>query len=211
MFSFPLTNFFVLVLAVLLGILIFLVEIKAITYAYEKAGISHRYVFAVLLVSLLGSAINIPIMRLGGTSFTIDRVVHHIGGTILAVNLGGAVVPVLLSLYLLSRSPELLPKAVAGVAIMTAALNAMAQPVSGIGIALPTLAPPLLAAAVALLLDRRAAPRLAYISGTLGTLIGADLLNLDTVAKLGAPVASIGGAGTFDGVFLTGLIAVLLA
>jgi uncharacterized membrane protein len=45
----------------------------------------------------------------------------------------------------------------------------------------------------------------------MGTLIGADLLNLGNIAKLGAPVASIGGAGTFDGIFLTGILAVLLA
>ena len=57
---------------------------------------------------------------------------------------------------------------------------------------------------------RRAAP-LAYIAGSLGTLIGADLLNLGKVRGLGAPVASIGGAGTFDGVFLVGIVAVLLA
>ena len=55
-----------------------------------------------------------------------------------------------------------------------------------------------------------AAP-LAYIAGGLGTLIGADLTNLDKVRGLGAPVASIGGAGTFDGIFLTGILAVLLA
>ena len=36
-------------------------------------------------------------------------------------------------------------------------------------------------------------------------------MNLPKVPELGAPVASIGGAGTFDGVFLTGVIAVLLA
>jgi uncharacterized membrane protein len=42
-------------------------------------------------------------------------------------------------------------------------------------------------------------------------LIGADLRNLDTLHGLGAPIASIGGAGTFDGIFLTGIIAVLLA
>jgi uncharacterized membrane protein len=51
----------------------------------------------------------------------------------------------------------------------------------------------------------------AYVSGVLGTLIGADLLNLNRISKLGAPVASIGGAGTFDGVFLSGIIAVILA
>lgn len=52
---------------------------------------------------------------------------------------------------------------------------------------------------------------IAYIGGTLGVLIGADLLRLDVVRKLGAPVASIGGAGTFDGIFLSELVAVLLA
>jgi uncharacterized membrane protein len=52
---------------------------------------------------------------------------------------------------------------------------------------------------------------IAYVSGTLGTLIGADLLNLHHIAELGAPMASIGGAGTFDGIFLSGIIAALLA
>ena len=51
---------------------------------------------------------------------------------------------------------------------------------------------------------------IAYAAGTLGTLMGADVLNLGKIRDLGAPVASIGGAGTFDGVFLSGLIAVLL-
>jgi uncharacterized membrane protein len=54
------------------------------------------------------------------------------------------------------------------------------------------------------------APALAYISGVIGVLLGADLLNLRKVTKLGAPMMSIGGAGTFDGIFLTGIISVLL-
>jgi len=61
------------------------------------------------------------------------------------------------------------------------------------------------------LLSREYAAPLAYISGCLGTLIGADLLNLRVMGELGASIASIGGAGTFDGVFLTGILAVLLA
>ena len=81
----------------------------------------------------------------------------------------------------------------------------------GRGIALPVFVPPLSAAAVALVLSRPYAPMLAYISGSLGCLIGADLLNLGRIEGLGAPVASIGGAGTFDGIFLTGAFAVLLA
>ena len=62
-----------------------------------------------------------------------------------------------------------------------------------------------------MILSRRSAPALAYIGGTLGTLIGADVLNLPYIQGLGAPVASIGGAGTFDSVFLTGILAALLA
>jgi uncharacterized membrane protein len=44
----------------------------------------------------------------------------------------------------------------------------------------------------------------------LGTLIGADITNLHRIPRLGAKIASIGGAGTFDGVFLSGILAVLL-
>ncbi len=78
-------------------------------------------------------------------------------------------------------------------------------------ISVPVFVPPLVAAATAILTARRAAPAVAYIGGSVGTLIGADLLNLGVVQGLGAPVASIGGAGTFDGIFLTGIVAVLLA
>jgi uncharacterized membrane protein len=45
----------------------------------------------------------------------------------------------------------------------------------------------------------------------LGTLLGADVLNLGKIQALGAPVASIGGAGTFDGIFMTGILSVLMA
>jgi uncharacterized membrane protein len=83
--------------------------------------------------------------------------------------------------------------------------------VPGIGIAIPSPVPPIIASTVALLLARTNVAAVAYVSGSLGTLIGADLLNLGRIQGLGAPVVSIGGAGTFDGVFLTGIIAVLLA
>ena len=90
-------------------------------------------------------------------------------------------------------------------------LHWLANPVPGLGIAVPVFVPVVITAAVALLLSRENAAPLAYIAGSLGTLIGADLTNLDKVRGLGAPVASIGGAGTFDGIFLTGILAVLLA
>jgi uncharacterized membrane protein len=83
--------------------------------------------------------------------------------------------------------------------------------VPGLGIAVPVFLPALATAVVALLLSRENAAALAYVAGSMGTLVGADLTNLDKIAGLGAPVASIGGAGTFDGIFLTGILAVLLA
>jgi uncharacterized membrane protein len=80
-----------------------------------------------------------------------------------------------------------------------------------VGIAVPILVPPLASVVIALLLSRQYTAPLAYVGGSLGTLIGADLLNLDKIQGLGAPVASIGGAGTFDGIFLSGILAVLFA
>ncbi|MCF8024780.1 MAG: DUF1614 domain-containing protein [Desulfobacteraceae bacterium] len=51
----------------------------------------------------------------------------------------------------------------------------------------------------------------AFCAGVLGPLIGADLLHLKEIGKLNTGVASIGGAGTFDGIVLSGLLATLLA
>ena len=116
----------------------------------------------------------------------------------------------ILSLYLIMKN-KLFGRSLLAVGIVAAVSYHMASPVPGVGIAEPVLVPPLVTAGVALLLSRQYAPPLAYIAGSLGTLIGADLLNLGKIQGLGAPVASIGGAGTFDGIFLTGIVAVLLA
>ena len=96
------------------------------------------------------------------------------------------------------------------VAVVSLAAHAMARPLKGVGIAVPIFIPPFTAAATALIIAPDAAPVVAYVAGTLGTLIGADILNLKKIHGLGAPVASIGGAGTFDGIFLAGIIAVML-
>jgi uncharacterized membrane protein len=129
---------------------------------------------------------------------------------VIAVNVGGAVIPGLLSIYLLFKNQMWLNGLIA-TAVISVVVHMLAYPVPGVGIAVPVFVPPVATALVALLLARENAAALAYVSGSLGTLIGADLLNLEAVRGLGAPVASIGGAGTFDGIFLTGIMAVLLA
>ncbi len=98
--------------------------------------------------------------------------------------------------------------------MVTLLINRTARVVPGLGIATPTILPPLFTALATIIVDMvspvSCPTQIAYVGGTLGTLIGADLLNLRRVEGVGAPVVSIGGAGTFDGVYLTGLISVLL-
>jgi len=222
MHYFPLALPFLLVLLFLFAFLILLIEIGILGYAYERIGVHRRYVFLLLFLSFIGSYVNIPVAELPAQEVHSGKVVTFYGmryvipmvvdwpKTIIAVNLGGAVIPAFLSLYLMVKN-RLLGRGLLGVAVVAAVSHFMAHPVPGVGIAEPTFIPPLVTAAVALLISRAYAPPLAYISGSLGTLIGADLLNLGKVRGLGAPVASIGGAGTFDGIFLTGIVAVLLA
>jgi uncharacterized membrane protein len=208
--------------AILLIFLVVSIELGILRYAYEKIGVGRRHMFALLTMSFLGSYVNIPLFQLSGHTMTTGKLVAFHGmlyvvpvvrdwpGTVIAVNLGGALIPTLLSIYLLLKN-GLFKRGLLGVAVVTICVHAMAYPVGGVGIAVPIFVPPLIASVTALLLSRQYAPPLAYITGSLGTLIGADLLNLGEIEGLGAPIASIGGAGTFDGIFMSGILSVLLA
>jgi uncharacterized membrane protein len=220
-YFFPLTIVFILGFLFLLLFLFLFVQIGLISYAYERIGVSARAIFPLLILSLLGSAINIPISKVPSGPVSSRQVIDFFGMryvipvleyreyTIIAINVGGAVVPTLLSVYLLFTTGLVL-SALVGIAIVAAVAYGLARPIPGLGIALPAFIPPVIAAGVGLLLAPEHAPALAYMSGTLGCLIGADILNLTHIRAMGAPIASIGGAGTFDGIFLTGIIAVLL-
>ena len=208
--------------SILVGIFLVVLVLRSVRYAYESLGISSRAAMWLLFASLLGSFFNIPIANLPPQSMTSDQIVPYFGmqyaippmyhpyGTVIAINVGGAVIPTLMSLYLLFKH-ELWTKGLLAAAIVAFVIHWLATPVHGLGIAVPVFMPVLVTAIVAVLLSREEAAPLAYIAGGLGTLIGADLTNLDKVDGLGAPVASIGGARPFDAIFLTGILAVLLA
>ncbi len=214
---FPFAGKFSAFLALILFFIFILIEINVITYAFERVGINHRHVFTILLLSFLGSSINIPVAQVIGqreivqevTSFGWHIMVPERNNVIVEINVGGAVIPVLVSLYLLLKMSTPF-RALISVAIVAAISNYFATPVRGLGITIPTFVPPILAAACAIIFNRREAPQIAYIAGSMGTLIGADLLNLPIVAHLGSRFVSIGGAGTFDGIFFSSIIAVLL-
>jgi uncharacterized membrane protein len=203
-------------------ILVVLIQVHALRFAYMRLGVSSGAALLLLLASLLGSYINIPVASLTEQQMVTDQEISFFGmryvvpglvdwpGTIIAVNVGGAVIPVLLSVYLLVKN-NLWGRGLLATGCVAAVCYLLAQPVPGVGIAIPTFAPPFVTAIVAVLVAETNIAAVAYISGSLGTLIGADLLNLDKIQGMGAPVASIGGAGTFDGIFLTGIVAVLLA
>lgn len=223
MFYSPIVLFMMVLFIVGIALLFIIVQIGLITYAFEKVGVPASALFALLLLSWFGSWINIPLARLHHTAPLHDEIVVRFFGqryivprlrriqeTILAINVGGAIIPTLLSGYLFFQSVAPL-RLLLVTALMTLITYKLAQPVKGIGIAIPLFIPPLTAALLALLFVPQQAPLTAYVAGTIGTLVGADLLNLRKARDLGAPVMSIGGAGTFDGVFLTGIIAVLLA
>lgn len=223
----PFLLIYALIALVLIAGLFAFVEI-ALIRAFMVLGLSKRVAVLALLISLLGSYVNVPLYAVESgpvpmTAIVNDfgvtyRVPYEYGGnqTTVAINLGGAVVPILISAYALLIVPVAFVPSVLGTAIVSRVTHQVAYPLKGVGIVLPLFVAPLAAAFVAIVLAQTMrAPRIthviAYVGGVLGTLIGADLTNLHLVANLGAPVASIGGAGSFDGVFLTGIVAVLLA
>ncbi|HOM94789.1 MAG TPA: DUF1614 domain-containing protein [Candidatus Saccharicenans sp.] len=228
MFFLPVLLFFLIGYFILLGGLFFFLKLGVISFAFQRLGIPPDLVFTLLLLTLIGSGINIPIKKLHSGQVMEQQVVNFYGWkfqvpvaaatetTVLAINVGGAIIPSLISLYLIFRWGGLFWEFVIATAIVTFLVNRVARPVKGLGIATPALFPPLVAALMGFLVSLispdgiQSAPVIAYVAGTLGTLIGADLMNLKKIPELGAPVASIGGAGTFDGVFLTGIIAVIL-
>jgi uncharacterized membrane protein len=223
MFYPPFLLFFLFVFVFLLFFVFGLVQFGVFSWAFARLGIPPEYLFSLLFLSIVGSLINIPIRKIPLESEPEEwEVVSFFGmrfrpprwsrqrQMVLAVNVGGAVLPTCLSLYLFFHSEHPIRMLLA-LLVVTYVVYRVARPIPGVGIATPMFIPPVIAALSALLFNPQWAPPTAYFAGTLGTLLGADVLHLDKIKALNAPVASIGGAGTFDGIFLTGILAVLLS
>ena len=207
---FPYPPLYLLAFLLLLGVLFVLLRWGLIRYVYERLGLSRRTAMFVLFAALLGSGINIPLMQLPaqrivepaivnyfGMQYVIPQVVER-GSTVIAINVGGAVIPLLLALRILLHQ-GVTRRLLLALGLVTVLMHALAHPVPGVGIALPPFLPSVATAVIAFVADRRNAPRTAFVAGTLGTLLGADVLNLGRVRDLGAPVVSIGGAAPSTG------------
>ncbi len=210
---------------------------QAMMTALSRLGLPPGMAVAALVGIFAGGAVNIPVKRIEREEFApvrspllfgLGRLGRRIGRegewpflrrvrrqTIIAVNLGGCVIPVLLAAYetvrVVRRGPAELVALVAITALTVWVCHRAAEPRPGVGIMLPALLPPLVAALPSILLVPDFAPPVAFVAGVLGPLFGADLLNLRELSRSTTGIASIGGAGTFDGIVLSGMVAALLA
>ena len=185
-------------------------------------GLSYDEALILFLLIVLGSFINIPLYKKEGKfvvgTYSFFGVMYQVverRDIVIAVNLGGCVIPTILSLKLLTEIP--LNAFLVTFVVCTAIIYRVAKPVPGVGIAVPMFIPPAISSLTSYVvvtsmgLPLTILPKLAFSSGVLSALFGADVLHLKDVEKIGSGVVSIGGAGTFDGIFLTGLFSVIFS
>lgn len=169
----------------------------------EAMGFSRADVGLLTLGALAGQVLSVPL-------FPVD-------GALFGINLGGALIPLILSWRLVRRGTLAPWTALVGIAAVAAATYPFVdvEPGQGAIVRFPWfLLPPLVALLAGIVLGlampARAGP-LAFISGSLGTLVGADLLRLPAFLDIAssAPRGTalvIGGGGLLDLIFLSGVL-----
>lgn len=208
MFFLPLIFLFLLYLPLFFGVLFF----HLIEFGFEEIGIPANLTFFLILLILLGSFINIPLTKrkyfyVKKRYFfgLIER--EELRGEGIFINLGGGLIPLIISLYLIYKIPQkssiLWPTL-----FMIFISYSLSRVIPERGVVIPAFIPPIFSAIFALVFCHPFAAPCAFISGVLGTLIGADILHLPDFKEKG--FLSIGGAGVFDGIFLTAIFSAVL-
>ncbi|MEM3507587.1 MAG: DUF1614 domain-containing protein [Candidatus Bathyarchaeia archaeon] len=231
----PISGIYLFLMILLGPIMIPLIFLGFRSALISGLGLSPFTASMILIISVFGSFINFPIkkiltnkpvlvlkeIRFFGVTWSIPELEISSKETIIAMNLGGAIVPIALSFYLLFFMIPLYEinpwltyfKILISTILIAYFMKSFSRLIPGLGIAIPGILPPMITTFITMLIYKAFTLSnpffIAYISGTLGTLIGADLLNLGKVSSIGAPIVSIGGAGTFDGIYLTGLFSML--
>jgi len=215
----------IILLVCLVIVIIPLLFLGLVGAAFTRLGFSWIAAVAAVLLMLIGSAINIPV---GKISREMIRIEHNEGvipdgyepwETVIAINLGGAVIPVAIACYLIYISVHSTGTAIAlplivGVLIVAALSFVSTRRVDGVGLKVPLFMPGLTALLCGILLCGGiglSAGVIAFVSGTFGTLIGANIAKLPHVRDLNVSEFSIGGAGTFGAVFISCILSALIA
>jgi uncharacterized membrane protein len=228
----PLPLVAIVVLVALLIVLIPLLLLGLVGAAFSRLGFSWIEAVAVILLMLLGRVVNIPIRtvqqtmkKTGGDSpavfdaFTGEPVREERAVTTLSLNLGGAVIPCAVSGYLLLQMHNVIGESVyvhAAVALLIVAVitKILTTVTPADGVRAPLLVPAASAVLCGVILTGStglAAAVVAFVAGTMGTLLGAGIFAIPSIKTFGAPALSIGGAGMFGTVFICGIFAALLA
>lgn len=158
----------------------------------ENVGLNPQVAVSILVLIVVGSLFNIPLSKR------------------MSINAGGALIPLLLAAYFFLKVP--FGPAMIAVVIMVMVGKLFSRVVPGRGVVLSPFFPAIIAVFVAFMIAPLFAARIAFISGVLGIIIGADLLNtVRILRKENGVVLSIGGAGVFDGIFLISVLSALIA
>ncbi len=203
-------------------LLIIVLQLGIFGIVLTKLGLSPNSAMLLLGTTLLGSLINLRLFTMDSTAeelpenyqaprLFLSPIPVLKGKIIVAVNVGGALIPICFSLYLISLHSVTPLELIPAISIVATISYIFSRPIEKLGIGIPVFIAPITAAFSALMISPEHSAPLAYICGTLGVLIGADLFRLKDIKQMAVPIAAIGGAGTFDGIFFTGIIAVLLA
>ena len=213
-----------LLMAIALPLLLWPLFIQSL----QKLHLSPDMALYLTIGIIVGGLINIPVKRfvqeqpvwshplaVFGLDRTMPRWLIKRRETVLAVNVGGCLIPVGIALYQIYHLAPLGEGALSAAALATAIVTFVsfmaATPVPGVGIVMPGFVAPLTAALSAIVFAPEYAPPVAFVAGVIGTLVGADFFHIGDFLKTPVGVASIGGAGTFDGIVLAGILATFLA
>jgi uncharacterized membrane protein len=227
----PLSVVAVIILVGLIIVLIPLLVLGIIGAAFTRLGFSWITAIAVVLLMLFGSFVNIPLYRIRRDMVRIAPDTTAVFGsgspwpaepvweTLVSINLGGAILPVCISLYLLYQAvsitgTSLLVPVGAGSLLVALVTFFATHPVPGVGLRVPLLIPALTALLMGVLLFGGAgipATVMAFVSGTAGVLLGGNIAHLFRIKDLEVPSVSIGGAGTFGALFICCILPALVA
>jgi uncharacterized membrane protein len=195
----------ILLVASALAIVLIYAYVTLIYKILKKVGFSGQEVGIIVFVTLFLGSITIPIFK--------DN------GWWIGLSIGGAIIPLLLCASLLWSKRVNLAEFLIGIVIVSFISYFVTRPEQNVGIVadFPIAFAPAIAAGLfslsAFWIDVSKAAPLAYSSGVIGTILGADIFHLSAMLSFPAPadttaILSIGGANIFDMVYMTGIVAV---
>lgn len=195
------------IIAYALVLLLIYSYIWGIRKIYRNLGLGKRNVTVIIIGILIFGSIPIPLFPYQGW--------------IVGISIGGALIPILVS-YWLFREGRIDPaEGFIGVVIVSFLTYVLTRVEPGVGIVaelhvafIPAISAAMYSLSVFWQKVRNAAP-LAFFSGTIGTIIGADVFHLAEILAIAPDPGSpdflvVGGAHIFDMVFLSGIVAVSL-